>query len=345
MKNKHRSLRKAAVLLASLDGPSAEALLGQMSAGQTQALRQAVEGLGPIDPAEQSEILEEFFRIGPLVPDRRPSGIELDGSLPDDLRMPEARDESSRDAASREGVPLAARRAAAPLALLRDASVHSLAPFLEREHPQTIAVVVSHLPADRAAEVLAGLPGDLQIEVARRLVDLDETDPEVLREIERGLESWLCEQAQIDRRRVAGITALNNILGAASPRVKQHILANLNRGDRQLAGQVKSPPSRPLTFDDLQQLDSASLTVVLHHADSELLLLALAGARPEFAERAFELFPPEEAQTFRAALRNLGPTRLSDVEESQHELAELARQLELRGDIVPEVRGRLSVAV
>lgn len=76
-----------------------------------------------------------------------------------------------------------------------------------------------------------------------------------------------------------------------------------------------------------------------------MLVLAMAGARPEFAERALDMFPLEESQAFRAALRNLGPTRLSDVEESQYELAELAGQLELRGEIAPEVRGRLSVAV
>lgn len=335
MKNKHRSLRKAAVLVASLDAENADAMLRQMSPGQAQSLRKAIEQLGPIDPQEQREVLEEFFRIGPLVPDKQPSGIELDDSLPAELAI----------CAPLESESAFGPNGTVPLRMLRDASAQSLAPFLEREHPQTIAVVISHLPSERAAEVLAGLSADLQVEVARRLVDLDETDPEILREIERGLESWLREQAQSDRRRTAGMTALNNILGAASPRVKQHILANLSQGDRQRAGKIKPPPFRPLTFDDLQQLDSTSLTVVLHHADPEMLVLAMAGARPEFAERALDMFPLEESQAFRAALRNLGPTRLSDVEESQYELAELAGQLELRGEIAPEVRGRLSVAV
>lgn len=232
-----------------------------------------------------------------------------------------------------------------PFRFLQEASAQSLSPFLEREHPQTIAVVISNLPSDRAAEILANLPPDLQIEVARRLVDLDETDPEVLREVERGLESWLCEQVRSNRRRAAGLTALNNILGAASPRTKQHILANLARHDRPLANKTVASPQPALSFAQLEHLNSASLTVVLHHAPVELLVLALAGAGPEFAARVFDMFPAEEAAALRDALHNLGPTRLSDVEQAQQELAELAQQLEMRGEIAPEARGQLSVAV
>jgi len=338
MKTKHRNLRKAAVLLASLDTERADELLRQMSPGQSHVLRQAVEELGEIELAEQNEVIEEFFRIGPLVPDKQPSGIELDDRLPAHLAMPAGQaDGEDSDAQSANGVP--------PFRFLHEAPAQSLAPFLEREHPQTIAVVVSHLPSDRAAEILAGLPGDLQIDVARRLVDLEETDPEILREVERGLESWLGQQARGDHRRTAGLAALTNILDAADPRAKQHILANLARNDRQLAARLKIPLQPALSFAELEHLDPASLTVVLHHAARELIVLALAGAANEFAERVFELFPPEETRALREALRNLGPTRLSDVEEAQQELADLARQLELRGDIAPEVRGRLSVAV
>ncbi len=338
MRKKHRNLRKAAILVASLEPEHAQALLEQMSSRQAGAVRHAMTRLAQIDPDEQHDVIEEFFRIGPLVPDKQPSGIELDDRLPAHLAMPAGQAEGEdSDAPSAHGAP--------PFRFLHEAPAQSLAPFLEREHPQTIAVVVSHLPSDRAAEILAGLPGDLQIDVARRLVDLDETDPEILREVERGLESWLGQQARGDHRRTAGLAALTNILDAANPRAKQHILANLARNDRQLAARLKVPLQSALSFAELEHLDPASLTVVLHHAARELIVLALAGAANEFAERVFELFPPEEARGLREALRNLGPTRLSDVEESQQELAELARQLELRGDIAPEVRGRLSVAV
>src|SRR5207247_90107 len=146
---KHSQLRKAAILVASLGREPAEALVRQMSPAQSQALRQAVEQLGAIEPAEQNEVLEEFFRIGPLVPDKQPSGIELDSQLAQEL----AAMASSLGARAEE---LRSPGGGVPFRFLHEAPAHSLAPFLEREHPQTIAVVISNLPSDRAAEILAG---------------------------------------------------------------------------------------------------------------------------------------------------------------------------------------------
>jgi flagellar motor switch protein FliG len=242
--------------------------------------------------------------------------------------------------------PLApgAQPAPGPFGFLREAPPARLVSLLEREHPQTIALVISHLPADRAAEILAHLPADAQIAVARRLVDLDETDPQVLREVERGLESRLGAE-QVAARQSAGVAALANILGAAHPKTRHDILSNLARHDRELAGKLDVPAGPPPSFSDLERMDSASLGVVLHQAEPELLVLALAGATPRFAQRAMEIFGADRAAALRAALCNLGPTRLSDVEEAQARLAELARQLESRGEITPEMRGRLSLAV
>ncbi len=327
-----RNLRKAAILLASLDGAHAETLLRQMSPGQAYTLRQAVESLGEFDATEQEEVIEDFFRVGPLMPEADAAGIDLDAPSPQILAF------ATSDS------PPETTAATTPFRFLHEAPPHKLVPFLEREHPQTVAVVVSHLPADRAAEILAHLPGELQIEVARRLVDLEETDPEILREVERGLESWLCSQVRGDRRPTAGVTALANILSAADPQARQHILSNLARHDRSLAEKLETPATAPLSFADLECMDSASLAVVLHHAETELLVLALAGARPEFSERAADLLGGQGTQ-LRHALRHLGPTRLSDVEEAQQQLADLARQLEERGEITPEVRGRLSLAI
>jgi flagellar motor switch protein FliG len=139
--------------------------------------------------------------------------------------------------------------------------------------------------------------------------------------------------------------ALVNILGAAHPKARHNILSNLARHDRRLAGKLDVPPGTPPSFAHLEQMDSASLAVVLHHATNELLVLALAGAAPRFAERAIRLFRTDQAASLRAAVCNLGPTSLTDIEEAQQRLAELAQQLELRGEIAPEIQGRLSVAV
>jgi flagellar motor switch protein FliG len=338
MKDTRRNLRKAAMLVASLDERNAEALLAQMTPAQAQAVKRSIETLGPIDACEQHDVIEEFFRVGPLVPGKQPSGLELDDRLPKRLAISRPSERASSPGTLSD---------TSPFRFLHEAPAHSLTPFLEREHPQTVAVVISHLPAERAAEVLASLSGELQIEVARRLIDLDETDPEILREVEQGLEAWLGQQMRGDQRRTAGLAALNNILSAATPQTKQHILANLTRHDRQLAAQLNGPRTPTMTFAEVEQLDSVALSVVLRHASRELLVLALAGSGVGFAERVFELCEPAETAVLTEALRNLGPTRLSDVEQAQRELAELACHLEVRGEIILGIggRGRLSLAV
>ena len=215
-------------------------------------------------------------------------------------------------------------------------------PFLEREHPQTVAVVLSHLPAQRAAEILAHLSGGLQLEVARRLVDLEETDPEVLREVERGLESWLSTQARTAPRTGAQ-TPLAAILGAADPRARQSILSNLARHDRNLADGLDRAASTP-GLAELESLDSAALATLLRHADEEVMVLALAGASSPFAERVLNLLGAG-AMDMRQAVRTLGPLRMSDIEAAQRQLADLVRALQQRGEIQGEPWAHLSVAV
>src|SRR4051812_47099829 len=135
----NRNLRKAAVLVASLDPQNAAAVLSHMTPGQADAVRQAVCNLERLDPREQRRVIEEFFRVGPLVPTRQPSGLELDDRLGRQL-----------SGTSTNAPPSEAPTTDEPFKLLHEAPTEWLAPLLEREHPQTIAVVVSRLTPERA---------------------------------------------------------------------------------------------------------------------------------------------------------------------------------------------------
>jgi flagellar motor switch protein FliG len=206
-------------------------------------------------------------------------------------------------------------------------------------------VVVSRLTSQRAAEVLAALPAATQVEVARRVVDLEETDPIVLREIEAGFEAWLSERLRADRRRVAGMTALAGILEAAPPATRENILANLSECDPAASGNEQQTARCAIRFSDFEQLDKSSLAVVLNRAPSDILVLALAGARHAFFVRAMAVVSAAKAEHIRRAHCNLGPTSLSDIEEAQHELARLAGRLEARGEINTRTTSHLSVEV
>ena len=338
-------LRKAAILVASLDVQTADKILDQMPDEQAAQVRRMMVELGDLDPQEQRHVIDEFFRQGPARPvlaRQAPEaadaagGVELDPDLARRLDA-ETSPAPRRVAPERIAADSISRETSEPpFRFLSEAHSARITPFLAGEHPQTIALVISHMPPQRAAGVLATLDGQLQADVLRRLTDLDETDPEITREVERGLESRILEQARSERRRAAGLGAVAGILEAAEPATKRTLLANLARHARPLAERLH-PRASEFDFDDLERLDDAALARVFAAADTELTVLALAGAAPSLVERLLAPLSPSERRQFARAIENPGPMRLSDVAEAQRQIAELARRLAFEGELeLPE---------
>jgi flagellar motor switch protein FliG len=324
MKLTNDGLRKAAILVAALDVAAADALLDQLAPEQASRVRALVVDLGEVDAAEQRRVIDEFFRVEPpaaatLVPAKDPPGIELDGRL---ARL-------IVDRARLGGLerPEAAREDGRPFHFLQDAEAEKLTRLLEAERPQTIAMVLSHLPPVRAGGVLSRLQPALQAEVVRRLVDLEETAPEILREVEEALQLRLSSEVRMQRRRVAGIEAVAGILAATDRRTGGRILDNLAARDVSLAERLAPPP---IEFDDLGELDDAVLAEVFESAGCELMIPALVGAREELLGRMLAHLPAGEAQQIRRQLLAPGPLLLCDVEDARREVARLARSAAYR---------------
>ncbi len=318
--NYSSGIRKAAILIAALDRKSADVVLDKMNAALAHLVRRAVVDLDDVDPEEERLVLDEFLRAGSRE-ETKPAGVELDhgpARKPNAGAAPVARPAET----SPGGDP--------PFRFLQEAEAEKLARLLAAERAQTIALVLSHLPPQRAGAVLVRFQPALQVDVLRRLVDLEETDPAILREIEQMLESRLAELVRMQRRRVAGLSAVAGILSASDPGVGMQILDTLNAYDRRLAERLKP---EQLDFEDFGLLDDRSLAVVLAGADPEVAILAMAGAPENLLERILHQLPQGEAQTVRHRLLHLGPTRLSDVEQARLELVELARRLAAQGRV------------
>jgi flagellar motor switch protein FliG len=300
-------LRKAAILVASLDQGAADALLDRLDLEQADALRQAAALLAEdeIDGEERERVAEEFRRIGPMLPDDGLGGIELDG-LP----------------AHRLG---ATEESAVPFEFLSDAEDQRLAGLLRGERPPTVALVLSHLPPERAGRVLACFAPAVQVEIVRRMADIENTDPETVREVQRALESrWSRQTAAGDGPAVGGPDAVARILAACDPQKRGAILANLAAHDQPLAEQFGH---REVTFADLARSDDAALVTVLRRAEPEVVQAALLGAPSAIVEQFLASMPKEQAKRLRFKLDHPDPIRLSDVEEAQRQIAVLARQL------------------
>jgi flagellar motor switch protein FliG len=221
-----------------------------------------------------------------------------------------------------------AKRPTPTFDFLHDAPNEDLRELLKGERPQTVAVVVSHLPSQRAAEVLAILPDALQADVVRRLARLDETDAEVLADVEKTLERRFRRRLQPDAGRLAGVGAVKGILDDASPDHRRSLLSSLARQDPNLASRLTRST---VTFADLATLTDVALRTLCETADHEALVVALAGGELDFTRRIASVLPRMRASKLQSAIDSLGPTRLSDVELAQEEVVHTARFLENSG--------------
>ena len=315
-------IRKAAIFVASLDQSAADLLLDQLPPDCADRVRQAAISIDRIDPEERRRVIDEFRRIGMMIPDASPPGIDLDGPAANRLgasasQVPEvesAEQDSLSAAAQAEAED--ASSDAQPFAFLHNAEEEKLAELLEGERPQTVAMVLSQLPPQRAGDVLARLPSPLQVDAVRRLVDLEHTDADTLREIEQAMEARLTRQFAAEPGRRSGPDMVARILAACSGRVAGGILDNLAEYDQTLAERLGH---KTIKFDDLIQLDEAALSAVVEAVEPEVGPSGSAGCA---------------AVADRADLAGHAPGRRAAVEP----------QAELSGTDPPERRGRGAAA-
>ncbi len=223
------SLRKAAVLIRSLDADSAASLLAQLSAEEARELRAAVQSLGPIDPEERADVLAEFRRAVPIAAKPAADGVEVAFTSQAKADLIPAPTMASIATPSKR------------FEFLDDAPIRDLVPFLTREHVQTIAVVLSHLPPARAATVLAALPQKLQADTIERLSQLGESDPESVVVVERELAQWMAKRSNDRSAGSQRGDSMTSILAAADAATRGEILANLKTRKSSLARQLAEP--------------------------------------------------------------------------------------------------------
>lgn len=220
-------IRKAAVLIRSLDGATAARLLAALSPAEVRAVREAISALGDVDVTEQADVAAELRRAGSAVAGNRQSAVELDPGL---FRQPVTAPQSDRGTPPAQPTDPERR-----LAFLEHADPKELVPLLTGEHPQTVAVVLSLLDAPRAATLLDALPRSCQSEVLKRLAELGDTDPESLMVIERELAAWVARQPKTPRDPSRRGDHAARILAAAEPSARAGLIDGLLRRNRRLA--------------------------------------------------------------------------------------------------------------
>ncbi len=219
---------------------------------------------------------------------------------------------------------------------LRKVEVKHLVNFIQNEHPQTIALVLSHLRAEQASEVMAEFSRELQMEVAERIATMDHASPEVVKEVEESLEKKFSSVMTLGLAEIGGVKHMAEILNAADRGTEKYILEELGKKQPELTEEIRK---RMFIFEDIVGLDPIFIQRILREVESKDLLIALKGSSKEVSDVFYANMSERMAETMKEDAQYLRAVRLAEVEEAQQRLVAHVRKLEDEGEIVI-VRGR-----
>ncbi|MGC4375634.1 flagellar motor switch protein FliG [Fictibacillus sp. Mic-4] len=218
-----------------------------------------------------------------------------------------------------------------PFDFARKADPAQIFNFIQNEHPQTIALILSYLDASQAGQILSELPQEMQADVAKRIATMDRTSPEIINEIEQILERKLSTTVSNDFTQAGGIEAVVDVLNGVDRSTERTILESLEVQDPDLAEEIKK---RMFVFEDIVTLDNRAIQRVIRDVQNEDLLLALKASSEEVKEVLFRNMSERMAENFKEEMEFMGPVRLRDVEEAQSRIVAIIRRLEDAGEVV-----------
>ena len=218
-----------------------------------------------------------------------------------------------------------------PFEFVRKTDPSQLLNFIQDEHPQTIAMILSYLTAPQASMVLGALPPEKQADVAKRIAMMDRTSPDVIKEVERVLERKLSSLVNQDYTIVGGVDAIVSILNAVDRSTEKHIMESLEIEEPELADEIRK---KMFVFEDILLLDDRAIQRVLRDVDNADLGVALKAANEEVQNVIFKNLSKRLAAMIKEDMEFMGPVRMKDVEEAQQKIVSVIRKLEDAGEIV-----------
>lgn len=326
MSKKERRLtgkQKAALLLISL-GPEVSAnVYKHLTEEEIERLTLEISAVKKVEPDIKEQIIEEFHNIALAQDYISQGGIGYAKTILEKALGPEqAQNIINRLTSSLQVRPFDFARKADPSQILN---------FIQNEHPQTIALILSYLEPQQAGVILSSLPQELQADIARRIATMESTSPEVISEIEAVLERKLSSTFTQDYSETGGIDAVVEVLNGVDRQTEKTILDALEIQDPELAEEIKK---RMFVFEDIVTLDNRSIQRVIRECENEDLLLSMKVSSDEVKEILFRNMSQRMAETFKEELQIMGPVRLRDVEEAQSRIVSIIRRLEEAGEII-----------
>lgn len=218
-----------------------------------------------------------------------------------------------------------------PFEFLKKADPHQVISFIQDEHPQTIALVLSYMPMQSAAVIIGKLPQELRGDVAGRIAMMEQTPPEVIKKVEQVLEKKISSVLSQEMTQAGGPKALVDLLNRVDRTTERTIMEMLEQNEPELADVIKG---MMFVFEDIIQLDDRAIQAVMREVDMKDLATALKGCKPEVAQKIFTNMSDRAVAMLKEDMEFMGPVRTKVVEEGQQKVVAIIRKLEESGEIV-----------
>ena len=319
----YTGIQKAAILLIALGPERSADIFKHLKEDEIEELTLEIANTRSVSPQVKEDVLNEFYQICLAQQYIAEGGIGYAKELLDKAL--------GEDRAKEVITKLTASLQVRPFEFVRKTDPSQLLNFIQDEHPQTIAMILSYLTSAQAALVIGALPPEKQADVAKRIAMMDRTSPDVIKEVERVLEKKLSSLVNQDYTIVGGVDAIVNILNTVDRTTEKHIMESLEIEEPELADEIRK---KMFVFEDILLLDDREIQRVLRDVDNADLGVALKAANEEVQNVIFKNLSKRLAAMIKEDMEFMGPVRMKDVEEAQQKVVSVIRKLEDSGEIV-----------
>lgn len=314
-------VRKAAILLMSLPQEDAAQLMAKLDPAQVEAVSIAIAKLNAVSGEEQEAVIKDFANANPAALAGRAGGLEVARSL---VEQALGRKAGATLDSVRQSID------ALPFGFLQKVDSQNLLTFIIDEHPQTIALILCHVPPNQAADIISGLPAERQLSVVRRVATMSQTSPEIIHEVEQGLEHRMAAVMSQQFENAGGVHSVAEMLNVVDRATERSLLENLAQEDPDLVEEIRR---LMFVFEDLSKFTDRDIQTVLKNVESSQWAMALKGASEELKEKVLRNMSKRAADLLAEEMDYLGPVRLSAVEQVQQQIVDIVRRLEDAGEL------------
>jgi flagellar motor switch protein FliG len=317
----NNDIHKAAVLLTSLPRDLAGQLMAKLSPKQVELVSIEIAKVGLIPAEEQEQVIQSFAGANPNALVGGVGGLEVAKSLVEQALGKAA------------GATLDTVRQsieALPFGFLQKVDSQNLLTFIIDEHPQTIALILSHVPPSQGAAIIRDLPLERQLSVIRRIATMGQTSPEIIHEVEKGLEHRMASVMSQQFEKAGGVESVAEILNVIDRATERSLLENLAQEDPELVEEIRR---RMFVFEDIAKFSDRDIQTVLKNVESSQWAMALKGVSEELRDKILKNMSKRASALLAEEMEYLGPVRQSNVEQVQQQIVDVIRRLEDTGEI------------